>query len=181
MVVVAQSGVQLVGDALAVVNPVSKLVELFDPNGNKAAEIELSVNWPATGYISDEFGTHENWRKDWGLGPHSGIDVANKVGTPITPFMAGTVVWTDNIDDSTCGKGVKLQHDHNITSIYCHLDSAIEYTPGTEVEPGKVIGYMGNTGASTGSHLHFGIRVYGILVNPRIFMVGEPLGATYEE
>ncbi len=174
MVVFAASGVSLIGDALAAINPVTKLVELFDPNGNKVAEIELSVHWPARGYITDEFGTHEQWRRDLGLGPHSGIDIGNVEGEPITPFMSGNVAWVDTVDDSACGKGVKLTHDHNITSVYCHLDSAVELPVGTEVHPGDVIGYMGNTGTSTGSHLHFGIRVYGILVNPRTFMVGDP-------
>lgn len=174
VIVVASSGAAIVGEALAAVNPVTKLIELFDTNGNKTAEIELSVNWPAKGYVTDEFGTHAQFRKNLGLGPHSGIDIGNVVGTPVTPFMTGTIAWVDNVDDSACGKAVKLNHSHNITSTYCHMDSAVEFAPGTEVEPGVVIGYIGNTGESTGPHLHFVTRVYGILVNPRTFMVGEP-------
>ena len=175
VVVVASSGIQLVGDALAYVNPVTKLVELFDTEGNKVAEIELTTNWPATGYVSDEFGSTQQWRLDWGLGMHTGIDIANEVGTPITPFMDGSIVYVDNVDDSACGKGVKVRHDHNITSLYCHMSYAEELPEDTPVKPGDVIGYMGSTGASTGPHLHFSTYVYGILVNPRTFMAGEPL------
>lgn len=174
VVVVASSGVQAVGDALAYVNPVTRLVELFDTEGNKVAEIELTTNWPTTGYVTDEFGSRQQWRLDWGLGAHTGIDISNAINTPITPFMDGEIVYIDNIDDSACGKGVKVRHDHNITSLYCHMNSAVELTEGTPVKPGDVIGYMGSTGSSTGYHLHFSTYVYGILINPRTFMEGEP-------
>lgn len=174
VVVVAASGVSLVADALAFANPTTKMVDLFDPNGNKVASIELSTTWPTTGYVSDEFGTHESWRKLLGLGVHSGIDISNNFDTPITTFMDGVVINNDPIDDSPCGKSVTIQHKHNITSLYCHLNQPAMLPIGTTVSPGDIIGYMGSTGTSTGSHLHFTTKVYGILVNPRIFMVGEP-------
>ena len=178
VVAIASSGVQIVGDALAAINPVTKLVEIFDPNGNKVAEIPISSTWPARGYVSDEFGTWEPWRIARGLGPHSGIDIANErglVGEPITPFSTGTVLYVDNDPSGDCGKSVKLDHGNNITSQYCHLDSAIELNRGTEVKPGDLIGYMGSTGESTGPHLHFMIYVYGVAVNPRTFLTGEPV------
>lgn len=181
VVVFADAGINLISDALAFVNPVTHLVEIFDTNGNKIAELELSTNWPAQGSVSDEFGTHDQWRKDLGLGPHTGIDIANQygvVGDPITPFMVGKISHNHDVDDNSCGKYVKLEHQHNITSLYCHLDSTSQIPPGTEVKPGDVIGLMGDTGSSTGAHLHFIIRVYGMNVNPRTFMVGEPEGTT---
>jgi murein DD-endopeptidase MepM/ murein hydrolase activator NlpD len=174
VVVAAASGASLVADALALVNPATKLVDLFDPKGNKVASIELSTNWPTTGVVTDEFGTHEPWRKLLGLGVHSGIDISNIINSPITPFMEGAVLAVDTIDDTACGKSITIQHAHNITSYYCHLNQAVNLPIGSTVAPGDVIGYMGSTGASTGSHLHFTIRVYGLLVNPRVFMVGEP-------
>ena len=178
VVVLANAGVQLVGEALARINPITQLVELFDADGNKIAEVELTTNWPATGYVSDEFGTHEQWRKDLGLGPHTGIDIAHEngiPGNPVTPFMSGTIISIDNVDDDACGKNVKVQHEHNITSTYCHLDFAIERPEGTPVDVIDVLGPMGNTGTSTGVHVHLSIRVAGFLVNPRTFLVGEPL------
>lgn len=181
VVVVAASGIQLVGDALVSLNPVTKLVEIFDTNGNKVADLELTTNWPTRGYISDEFGTLDPVRQAMGLGRHTGIDIANSnglIGEPITPFMVGTVIRVDMIDDDACGINVKLRHDHNITSTYCHMSQATNLTLETPVKPGDIIGYMGDTGASTGSHLHFQINVFDTPVNPRIFMVGEPEGST---
>lgn len=179
VVAIASSGIQLVGDALAAVNPITKLVEIFNPDGDKVAEIAVSSTWPTRGYVSDEFGTWEQWRKDRGLGPHSGIDIANEhgiIGEPITPFAIGKIVYVDNDPAGDCGKGVKIDHGSNITSLYCHMDSAIELAPGTNVAPGDLIGYMGQTGEATGPHLHLSIFVYGVLVNPRIFLTGEPKG-----
>jgi murein DD-endopeptidase MepM/ murein hydrolase activator NlpD len=182
VVVVASSGIQLVGDALAAVNPITRLVEIFDTEGNVVGEIEVTTNWPTTGYISDEFGSSQQFRLDMGLGTHTGIDIANQygiAGEPITPFMDGTVIYSDSVDDSACGINIKLQHVHNITSTYCHLSRVTNLPEGTPVKPGDIIGYMGSTGASTGSHLHLTTAVYGIAVNPRTFLTGEPEGSRF--
>ena len=181
LVVLAASGTAIVSEALAAVNPVTHLVDIFDANGKKVNEIELSTVWPARGYVSDEFGTLSTERMDMGLGPHSGIDIANErreTGTPITPFMAGKVSIVHTIDDNTCGIYVKVSHGNGITSLYCHM-LATDTFKDAEVKPGDVIGYMGSTGASTGPHVHFQIMVYDIPVNPRTFMVGTPTG-TYQ-
>ena len=173
-VVIATSGFTLASEVLAAVNPITRLVEVFDAEGEKVAELELSTVWPASGRVTDEFGVRARWRELLGLGGHTGIDISNAFDTPITPFMVGTVVNVDNIDDTACGKSIKLDHGNSIMSQYCHLNSAVDYEYGTEVAPGDIIGYMGSTGTSTGSHLHFMIYVSGIPVNPRTFMVGEP-------
>ncbi len=178
VVVVAASGVSLVGQALAAVNPITHLVEIFDADGNKIHELEVSTVWPTTGYISDEFGTHDQTRVRLGLGAHTGIDIANErgeIGTPVTTFMMGKVLRIDDKDDSSCGINVLIDHGNGVTSLYCHL-SGTATKPQSDVIPGDVIGYMGSTGTSTGSHLHFQINVFGIPVNPRTFMVGEPRG-----
>lgn len=174
VVVIAASGVQLVGDALAALNPITHLVEIFDTDGNVIGEVELTTNWPAQGYVTDEFGSNQQFRRDWGLGTHTGIDVSNGIGTPITPFMKGTVIYVDIVDDSACGMGVKLQHEFNVTSLYCHMSEVVNLAPTTPVEPGDVIGYIGSTGASTGPHVHLSTYIYGIAINPRTFLVGEP-------
>lgn len=177
VVVVASSGIQIVGDALAAVNPVTKLVEIFNPDGVKVAALPISSSWPTRGYVSDEFGAWEQWRKDRNLGPHSGIDIANErglTGEPVTSFSAGKIMYVNNNPAGDCGKNVKIDHGNNIASLYCHLDSAVELASGTEVKPGDLIGYMGSTGESTGPHLHFMVYVYGVAVNPRIFLTGKP-------
>lgn len=180
VVVIASSGLALVSEALAAVNPITRLVEIFDPNGNKINEIELSTAWPSRGYVSDEFGTHGEFRQHLKLGPHTGIDIANEyglIGEPVTPFYEGKVTKVVKIDDNSCGRSVLIEHAYNIRSIYCHLAlaTAVEQT---NVKPGDIIGLMGSSGTSTGAHLHFAAYVYDIPVNPRIFIVGEPERST---
>jgi murein DD-endopeptidase MepM/ murein hydrolase activator NlpD len=174
VVVLATSATTVVSDALAAINPATKLVEIFDTNGNKTGEVALTTNWPTHGVVSDEFGSFQAWRKRRGLSAHSGVDIANNAGTPVTAFMKGTIVYVDSVNDSSCGKNVKLAHAHNITSLYCHMDSVTNYPIGKEINPGDVIGLMGTTGNSTGNHLHLTISVYGVNVNPRTFLTGNP-------
>ena len=176
LVVLASSATAVVGQALAAVNPVTHLVSIFSPNGQIVREVELSTVWPARGYVSDEFGTHEKFRSDMGLGPHTGIDIANEkneTGAPITPFMDGKVSIVHKTDDNTCGIYVEVDHGNGIQSLYCHM-SATNTEKNADVKPGDVIGFVGSTGAATGAHVHFQIMIYSIAVNPRIFMVGDP-------
>lgn len=176
VVVMAASGISVVSSALTAVNPVTKVVEIFDPNGNKVTEVTITSNWPSRGYVSDEFGTFDLFRKHLRLGPHTGVDIANnfgRSGDPVTTFAEGVVTQIDTVDDSACGLFVRVDHGNNIQSIYCHL-SSVEAQLLTKVKPGDIIGRMGSTGASTGAHLHFQINVYGIPVNPRNFVEGEP-------
>lgn len=176
VVVFASSGISLISEALAAVNPITHLVEIFDPNGNKVNEVKLSTVWPTRGYVSDEFGTYGQYRMEHNLGPHNGIDIANEYGLygePITPFLEGKVIKVDYDGGDNCGIFVKIKHDFNLTSLYCHMSVALAREQ-QDVKPGDIIGLMGSTGASTGAHLHFGVYVYDIPVNPRVFMVGEP-------
>lgn len=180
VVVFASSGISLVSEALAAVNPITHLVEIFDPNGNKVNEVKLSTVWPTRGYVSDEFGAYGQYRMEHNLGPHNGIDIANEyglIGEPITPFLEGKVIESNPYGSDNCGHYVKVRHAYNITSLYCHM-SVVVAVKDQDVKPGDIIGLMGSTGASTGAHLHFGVYVYDIPVNPRIFMVGEPERST---
>jgi murein DD-endopeptidase MepM/ murein hydrolase activator NlpD len=86
--------------------------------------------------------------------------------------MAGKVIFA-GWDNSGFGNYVMVDHGNSITSIYGHL-SEVETAKGKDVKPGDIIGLEGETGHATGPHVHFEIRVYGIPVNPRIFMVGDP-------
>lgn len=177
VVVLASSGFAIIGSVFASPNPQTKTVEIHDPNGRTVQVLQLSTNWPARGYISDEFGTHGDFRKHMGLGPHTGIDIANEwgiLGGKITPFLPGTVTQVNYVDNGLCGIFVKVKHTNNIDSLYCHMSAALA-VEGDEVTPGQdVIGLVGETGAATGPHVHFQINVYGIPTNPRNFMVGQP-------
>jgi murein DD-endopeptidase MepM/ murein hydrolase activator NlpD len=174
LVVMAASATSIVGSAIAALNPITHLVEIFDGNGTKVREVELSTVWPTAGNITDVFGSYQPWRQELGLGPHNGIDIANIEGTPITTFSVGTVIASHNINDNSCGRYVKVDHGTGVSSLYCHMSATAGLAKDTLVKPGDVLGYIGTTGTSTGNHLHFMVMVYGIPVNPRTFMVGEP-------
>lgn len=178
--VLATSGISAASQAIAAVNPVTHMVELFDPEGNRLHELQLTTVWPTKGYVSDEFGTRSSMRSNLGLGTHSGIDIANEYGLSgekVTPFMTGEVIAVHRVDDNACGIYVKIQHAYDITSLYCHLAAATAVEQ-RQVAPGDIIGVMGDSGISTGPHTHFQVMVYGIPVNPRTFLVGNPERST---
>lgn len=172
IVVVASSGLSIVSSALAIFNPVTHLVEVHGPNGDIIAQLEAATTWPVRGYVSLEFGKESPFQEH-----HTGIDVANpdhKTGDPVTTFMIGKVIKVDTEGKSGYGKYIVVDHGNSITSLYGHLSEtkAIEKQ---DVKPGDIIGLEGETGHATGPHVHFEIRVFGVPVNPRVFMVGEPI------
>jgi len=98
---------------------------------------------------------------------HQGVDLAGPEGTPIYAARSGRVTiagW-----GSAAGYYVTINHLDGFSSIYMHLSSYC-VSSGTTVSQGQLIGYMGNTGVSTGSHLHFGIAYNGAYVNPAIYV-----------
>jgi len=99
---------------------------------------------------------------------HAGIDLAGPVGTPIYATADG-VVAESGYNSGGYGNLVKLNHGRGIETRYGHL-SSIMVTPGQRVTRGQQIGRMGSTGRSTGSHLHYEVRIDGRAVNPIPFM-----------
>ena len=87
---------------------------------------------------------------------------------PVTPFMEGVVTHVGSLNWGY-GYHVIIDHGDNVTSVYGHL-SSVKVSEGQSVQPGDIIGKQGSTGWSTGTHLHFETRVYGIPVNPRAFL-----------
>lgn len=102
--------------------------------------------------ITSYFGQQESFR----LKPHSGCDLKMKIGEPIRSIKDGTIRLADygNINS---GKTVFVEWEDGKTAIYGHL-SEFAVKNGQHVNAGDLIGYAGNTGFSTGSHLHFGIK-----------------------
>lgn len=94
---------------------------------------------------------------------HTGVDLAAPFNTPIYASRAGVVVWAGW--GSTGGWWVKVDHGDGFATTYLHLT---RYTVkiGDFLEAGQVLGYMGSTGVSTGSHLHFGVMKDGKWVDP---------------
>lgn len=116
-----------------------------------------SLVFPVVGILTSNYGPR------WG-GWHNGIDIGAPTGTPILAADSGMVVfrgWSGNY-----GYMIKIDHGGgNMVTLYAHL-SAFNVELGQTVNKGDVIGYVGNTGYSTGSHLHFEILVGGESKNP---------------
>jgi len=122
--------------------------------------------WPASGRVTSEFGevrlTHI----------HKGIDIANVTGTPIRATANGTVIAVGT--SGNFGKRIMIYHGtddkgNTYVTVYAHL-SEFKVGVGEKVDQGDLVGLIGNTGISTGTHLHYEVRVNGIKVNPRYFL-----------
>lgn len=100
---------------------------------------------------------------------HEGIDLAAPIGTPIHATADGIVSAASGGYNGGYGNLVKVDHGGRVETRYAHL-SSIAVIPGQRVVRGQVIGRMGSTGRSTGSHLHYEVRIDGRAVNPIPFM-----------
>lgn len=101
---------------------------------------------------------------------HNGIDIPGPVGTPIYATADGVIGRAQRVGGY--GNYVEIEHGNAIQTRYGHL-SAIAVASGERVRRGDIIGYMGSTGRSTGSHLHYEVRIAGAPVNPIPFVSEE--------
>lgn len=122
------------------------------------------LRWPLTvsGRISSYFGSRTSPTAGASTN-HQGIDIAVTEGTPIVAAGAGTVVTAAY--SASAGNYIMLYHGNSLYTVYMHA-SRLAVAQGVEVKQGDVIAYVGSTGVSTGSHLHFGVSVNGAYVNP---------------
>ena len=98
---------------------------------------------------------------------HQGVDLAGPEGTPIYASRSGTV--TIARFSNSAGNYVTINHGDGFSSVYMHMTYFV-VSVGQYVTQGQLIGYMGSTGISTGSHLHFGISLNGTYVNPALYV-----------
>lgn len=99
---------------------------------------------------------------------HNGVDMACAAGTPIYATRAGTVT-TASYQANGAGNYVSINHLDGFSSIYMHMTHYV-VSKGQKVSQGQLIGYVGNTGISTGDHLHFGVSYAGTYVNPLAYI-----------
>jgi murein DD-endopeptidase MepM/ murein hydrolase activator NlpD len=138
-------------------------VDFYDPQGRSGRKFLLRMPLPS-GDLRSGFG----WRKHPILGymkMHTGVDWANKVGTPI--FAAGNGVVRKAAWDSGYGRRVEIDHANGYTTTYSHMSAfgdGIE--DGVKVRQGQIIGYLGTSGLSTGPHLHYEVIVNDNFVDP---------------
>lgn len=123
------------------------------------AKVNIGISFakPTTGIISSRYGSR------WGS-THKGIDIAAATGTSIKAAASGTVT-SAGWNNGGYGYLIIISHGNGVQTYYGHC-SSIAVKEGQKVSQGDVIGKVGSTGRSTGSHLHFEIRVNGTAYNP---------------
>lgn len=122
--------------------------------------------WPVEGRLTSSFGEREDPFNGEGAF-HSGIDIAAPYGTPVRAAADGFVTGANM--GAGYGREVTIEHGHNLLTVYGHL-SAMAVVPGQHVTRGQVIGYVGQSGRSTGPHLHYEVRVHMVPVNPHKYL-----------
>ncbi|WP_110113005.1 peptidoglycan DD-metalloendopeptidase family protein [Bacillus sp. CGMCC 1.16541] len=120
---------------------------LFVSGKMAKAEEQQSWHWPVDGVMTDVFGSRNE--------QHYGIDIAASIGTPVYAVSSGTV--TRSYYSDTYGHVVFLEQDNGYETVYAHLHKRF-VTEGERVQASQQIGEVGNTGRSSGAHLHFEVH-----------------------
>lgn len=137
------------------------------PSRRKKTSDLLIFSCPSEGRITSHFGKRTDPVFE-GTAIHYGIDIATRVGTPILAAAAGKVKFTGN--KNHWGNVIIVDHIKGYQTIYAHLHKCI-ISSGDTVSKGQILGYSGNTGKSTGPHLHYEIRYFGKPLNPLPFLL----------
>lgn len=126
-------------------------------DNQKTPQGPLGFIWPVAGMLSQGFSRY-----------HSGVDLAGPIGSPIAAAAGGTVA---SVAQERWGYGwhVVVDHGNGRSTLYAHL-SQINVSPGQKISQGQTVGLRGNTGRSTGPHLHFEVRINGIPQNPLSYL-----------
>ncbi|HHO75781.1 MAG TPA: M23 family metallopeptidase [Deltaproteobacteria bacterium] len=125
-------------------------------------------SWPTRGWITSSFG----WRESPFTGKkefHKGIDIASRKGTPI--YVPADGIITSYRNNGAYGNLLVINHGYGIVTRYAHLMESNEIEVGKRVRKGDKVAHIGNTGRSTGSHLHYEVLINGIHVNPQRYML----------
>lgn len=133
----------------------------FEPERRWRGPFRYPVENPQ---VTSLFGTRRSYNGGPYTSYHEGLDLRGTVGTPVYAPAGGLVALAGPL--IVRGNAVILRHGWGVCSGYWHL-SAVAVQPGQTVKTGDLLGYVGNTGLSTGAHLHWEIRVRGIPVDPR--------------
>jgi len=135
-------------------------------NNKNILEATPSI-WPTSGWVTSGFA----WRTSPFTGKrefHKGIDISAPRGTPIYAPARGTVTFSGR--DGSYGLSIRLKHNASLSTRFAHLHR-IAIKNGQVVTRGELIGYVGNTGRSTGPHLHYEVRLNGVPVNPKRYIL----------
>ena len=155
----------LEGEAARQEQSLRQLQEYFDDQRSLLASTP-SI-WPARGWVTSDFGTRlDPYSADRQM--HEGLDIATPHGQQVVSPSDGVVVF--NGVEGGYGKVMVLDHGYGVKTRYGHL-SEVFVKLGDRVKRGEKVAAVGNTGKSTGPHLHYEVRVNGIPENPRKFIL----------
>jgi len=151
---------QLQGAALKEETSLQALIEYFEDKRSLYAS--TPEGWPVRGWVTSPFGNR--------ISPitgkpqfHEGMDIATQIGTPVHAPADGVVVKAGF--EAGYGNMVELSHGYGLKTVFGH-NSRLNVKPGQHVKRGDIISYSGNTGSSTGPHVHYEVRVNNLPVNP---------------
>ncbi len=124
--------------------------------------------YPVYGYVTSPYGYRVHpilGRKIF----HEGIDIANRKGTSVHATADGVVIMSKTTDSGSFGKNIIIRHKYGFSTRYAHLSEVLAER-GQKIKKGEIIGFMGSTGRSTGSHLHYEVRRYGRYRDPEPYL-----------
>ena len=156
-----------------------KKIDYFDTKGFDLSNAFKRYPMATHRRVSSRFGrrSHPIYKR---IRMHTGVDYAAPKGSPVT--VTGNGVVQHVARKGGYGNTVIIKHSNGITTLYGHLSGYKKnLKPGQKVYLGDVIGYVGSTGASTGYHLHYEVRVNGIPKNPSTIELPKALSLTFSE
>ena len=118
--------------------------------------------WPVEGRITSGFGERmDPFDREGAF--HRGVDISSQIGTPVIAPADGVIRFADLMNGY--GRAIVVDHGQGITTLYGHL-SGFGVTNGQIIHRGDTLGYVGQSGRSTGPHLHYEVRIFNTPVNP---------------
>jgi murein DD-endopeptidase MepM/ murein hydrolase activator NlpD len=153
-----------------------KLRMTYDPSALPEARPGV-LSWPLDGILTQNYGITPYSQRLYKSGFHNGIDIASSYGEPIRTARDGTVLAIGSCGRYAYGKWIAIEHNNKLTTFYAHLSGYAPLKVGDSVSRGQIIGYEGNTGYSTGPHLHFGVYVTETFRVEQRWFGQLPLGA----
>ena len=163
---IAPSSSQTVNTSLGAVGALGDLAGGLDLGGLSGSNVPDM--WPILGPITSGFGEREDPILGFGTGEfHKGLDIGSPDGTPVHAPADGRVLKAGM--GNGYGREIQIDHGSGIVTVYGHLQGW-NVTAGQNVVKGEVIGFVGHSGRTTGSHLHYEVQIRGNAVNPHKYL-----------